>query len=169
VQRAAQKPYLGHRFQRASRGVHGSSFADYAAVCFGAWYGLAIAAHRARRRMACSRRAGRRGETRALRLLRRRGYRVLAREVRATVRVRVDGHDVDYDVRADALVRRWWRRYVVEIKTGGGATPANRATRRQLLEYACAFGVRGVLLVDADGGRIHRVTFPRHRVPWKGA
>jgi hypothetical protein len=137
-----------------------------AALCFGAWCGLALAARRARRRMARSRRAGRRGESRALRLLRRRGYRVLAREVRAKVRVRVDGRTLEYDVRADALVRRWWRRYVVEIKTGGSATPANRATRRQLLEYACAFRCRGVLLVDADGGRIRRVEFG---LPGRGA
>ena len=36
----------------------------------------------------------------------------------------------------------------------------HRATRRQLLEYAAVFDVDGVLLVDAEGGRIHRVEFP---------
>jgi len=109
--------------------------------------------------MACARRNGRRGEDAALRLLRRRGFRVIAREVRATVRLRVDGRPEEYVVRADAVARRWWKRYVVEIKTGTAASPACRTTRRQLLEYAHAFGCRGVLLIDASRGRIQRVEF----------
>jgi len=46
---------------------------------------------------------------------------------------------------------------------------ANRATRHQLLEYAAVFRCRGMLLVDADPGRIHRVEFLRNRVPWTHA
>ena len=92
-------------------------------------------------------------------MLRRRGYRLLAREVTATARVRVDGTVEEYVVRADALVRRRWRRYVVEIKNGACATVAHRGTRRQLLEYACTFRCSGVLLVDAAHGRVRRVEF----------
>jgi len=109
--------------------------------------------------MAHARRSGRRGEERAIALLRRKGYRLLAREVCATVRVRVDGETEEYTVRADALVRRFWRRYVVEIKTGASATLAHRATRRQVFEYAAAFRCSGVLLVNADERKIRRVEF----------
>ena len=34
------------------------------------------------------------------------------------------------------------------------------ATRRQLLEYALAYDVDGVLLVDMTAGRLHQVEFP---------
>ena len=129
------------------------------ALVAGAWLGHTLAVRVPRRRIARARESGRRGEARAAEILRRHGYRVIAREVRATVRVRIDGRREEYTVRADAIVRRWWRRYVVEIKTGASATTANRATRRQLFEYAHAFGCRRVLLVDADDGRVHRIEF----------
>jgi len=130
-----------------------------AGAAFGVWLGLHAARRSARRRIAGNRRRGRRGEARALRLLERAGYRILARQVEATVRLRVDGRRVTYTIRADALVRRGLRRYLVEVKTGAAATPAHPATRRQLLEYARAFGCRRLLLVDADRARILRIEF----------
>ncbi len=123
--------------------------------------GRLAARRRTRRRMAVHRALGRAGEERALDLLREAGYRVLDTQVRGRGRIRVDGRPVTFEVRADALVRRWFRRYVAEFKGGAeAASPANRATRRQLLEYARVFGVRGILLVDAAAGRIRRVEFP---------
>ena len=63
-------------------------------------------------------------------------------------------------MRADFVVVRRGRRYVAEVKTGQAAPDiAAPATRRQLLEYRCAFGVDGVLLVDAEAGRVHAVDF----------
>ncbi len=77
------------------------------------------------------------------------------------MRVRVDGVAREFTVRADAIVRRWFSRYVVEVKAGAHATVAHRATRRQLFEYAHAFSCRALLLVDADAGAIHRIEFAR--------
>ena len=112
-----------------------------------------------------SRRLGARGSERALRLLRRKGYRIERLEAAATVHVLVDGRREEYGIRADAIVRRRRRTYVAEIKAGlESATLANRFTRRQLLEYARAFqDADGLLLVDAHRGRIHRVEFPDYR------
>jgi hypothetical protein len=127
----------------------------------GVLLGAAAVRWRARRRIGRHRRQGREGEVRALRLLRRAGYRVLDTEVAAEGRVRVDGRPVEYRVRADAIVRRGFRRYVAEFKGGPeSAAVTNRATRRQLLEYALLFDVSGVLLVDAPGRRIQRIEFP---------
>ncbi|MHC4960218.1 MAG: hypothetical protein ACYTGN_17830 [Planctomycetota bacterium] len=117
--------------------------------------GLDAARASVRRRLA----RGRRAEGPALRLLRRRGYRILATQPRATVRVTVDGEMRTYAVRADALARRRLRRYVVEVKTGAAASPAHPATRRQLAEYARAFRCRRLLLVDPGRGRIMRIDF----------
>ena len=92
-------------------------------------------------------------------LLRRAGYRIVARQARAVLRVAVDGRIEEFEVRADLVVRRWWRRYVAEIKSGGAARLAHAPTRRQLLEYRQAFACKRLLLVDADRGRILRVSF----------
>ena len=127
----------------------------------GVLLGLGLSRRRALRRVARSRRIGREGADRALDLLARSGYRVLATEVTVAGEVRVDGEPVPYSVRADAVVRRWFRRYVAEFKGGAeAASIGNRATRRQLLEYAGLFDCAGVLLVDADAGAIHRIEFP---------
>jgi hypothetical protein len=50
---------------------------------------------------------------------------------------------------------------VAEVKTGKVAPRLDHApTRRQLLEYSVAFEADGVLLVDADEGRVTVVDLP---------
>jgi hypothetical protein len=124
-------------------------------------------------RLAAQRRRAAAGEHEAEVLLRSAGYRIEARQPRARLAYGLDGSDVFVDVRADLLVRRGRRRYVAEVKTGAKATElANRATRRQLLEYAHAFDVDAILLVDADGGRVSTVRIPdraTQRAPGVGA
>ncbi|MCZ7678051.1 MAG: hypothetical protein M5U28_04430 [Sandaracinaceae bacterium] len=67
-------------------------------------------------------------------------------------------------MRADLLVERGGLAWIAEVKTGAEAPSiTTRATRRQLLEYAHAFDVAGVLLVDPERGRVHRVTLPGPR------
>ena len=115
---------------------------------------------RAKRRAA----RAQRGERAAAKLLRRHGYRVVRSQARLRVSPRVDGRPHTHELRADYLVRQWGKRYVAEVKTGAQAPSLSHApTRRQLLEYSVAFDVHGVLLVDVEAGRIHRVEFPRGR------
>lgn len=96
------------------------------------------------------------GEARAERLLSRAGYAVVARQ--AVARWRVGAEEVT--VRADFLVERRARRLIAEVKTGEAAPSlSSRATRRQLLEYLCAFDADGVLLVDPGAERIEEVPF----------
>ncbi len=142
---------------------------DYALAGVALWLGLmglaAWVGWKARRlwqrlRLARSRRIGRRGERVAEKLLRRRGYVVLQRAVSAPVRLIVDGAPCSYQVRADALVARGDRVFVAEFKGGEEVSKlSHRGTRRQLLEYAHAFGVRGILLVDAYRRNVHEVAF----------
>ncbi len=122
--------------------------------------GLRFAAWRGERHVARSRRVGERGERRALRLLRRAGYRVLEEQPTGVTRAVVDGELRGFPVRADALVRKRRRVYVAEFKGAEKtARVENRFTRRQLLEYSLAFEADGVLLVDAARGRIIPVRF----------
>jgi hypothetical protein len=95
------------------------------------------------------------GEARAEGLLRSAGYDVLARQVRGAWTIWADGAPVAVGLRADLLVAREGRRYVAEVKTGSLAPRLDHGpTRRQLLEYRVAFDVDGVLLVDAERGRV---------------
>ena len=134
------------------------------AAVIGIWIGLRLArrirAWRARRRM----RRGVAGESRALRLLARRGYTVVQSQPPALGELIVDGEPVEFEVRADAIVKRKRRRFVAEFKTGRAASVRSRHTRRQLLEYAVLYEADGVLLVDATRGTIHAIEFPMLRL-----
>jgi hypothetical protein len=105
---------------------------------------------------------GRRGESRALKLLERGGYRIESEQASSHLEVLIDGALETRLVRADFIVSRRGKRYVAETKGGEtSASIATAATRRQLLEYTLAFDTDGVLLVDAARGAIHAVSFPQ--------
>jgi len=100
------------------------------------------------------------GESDAERLLARRGYQVVDRQVTGEWWMWVDGEPVRLQVRADLLVRRGHDDFVAEVKTGSRAPdPAFPATRRQLLEYGRVFPGHGLLLVDVEAGAVREVRF----------
>jgi hypothetical protein len=115
-----------------------------------------------RRRMSLRMERAADGERRAAGMLEDQGFTLLGAQVEVEHAVQVDGKSVSIALRADYLVEsREGARYVVEVKTGAAAPHIETsATRRQILEYRVAFDVDGVLLVDAETGRIHEVTFP---------
>ena len=116
-----------------------------------------------RRRKARARHASR-GEERAERLLRARGYKIVERQSVQPWDLHVNGEAHRVRLRADFLVRRRHRRYIAEVKTGTHvASLVHGPTRRQLLEYSHAFDVHGVLLVRVDESAIDEVVFPTHR------
>jgi hypothetical protein len=102
------------------------------------------------------------GERDAARILRAHGFAIVGAQVAVEYPVEVDGEIVICGVRADYVVQKRGARFVAEVKTGTYAPRIDTAaTRRQLLEYEIAFGVDGVLLVDAERAVIHTVSFPR--------
>ena len=124
-----------------------------------AWW---LARTRTRRGNAARAHVAAHAEVAAERLLSRKGYRVVDRQVTGRVHLLVDGRPVSAVCRADLLVERHGQRWVAEIKSSGAGTrPEHAATRRQLLEYRLAFPVEGVLLVDMAARRIRRVAFPQ--------
>lgn len=127
---------------------------------------ILIVIARAVRRSFRSWRAQRRGkaasrsEKAAAQLLEREGYRVLESQVRAYWTVKIDGRPHDIEIRADHLVESAGRRYIAEVKMGAEAPQiTTAATRRQLLEYRCAYDVDGILLVDMQKLEIRVVEF----------
>ena len=113
------------------------------------------------RRMAIRMQRAVRGEARAPVWLEERGYTVVGAQVVVEHPVRVDDRVVTVALRADYLAEKEGARFVVEVKTGAVAPRIETsATRRQMLEYRIAFDVDGVVLVDAEAGNVHEVTFP---------
>jgi hypothetical protein len=91
------------------------------------------------------------------------GYAILQRQAHAIWAPRVDGVAEPFELRADFLVQDIESNdiFVAEVKTGDLAPElSTAATRRQLLEYQCAFGVTAVLLVWPERNQILRVEFP---------
>jgi hypothetical protein len=120
------------------------------------WDGWRASAY-ARRRSARSLR----GEEAAERLLARRGYTVLDRQVCLDWAIACDGEDHLVELRADLLVERDGRHYIAEVKTGDAAPLiTNASTRRQLLEYCIAYQVDSVLLVDVEANSVCEISFP---------
>lgn len=100
-------------------------------------------------------------ERAALDLLRHEGYHVLDTQLRQTWTVRHGAQEFDINLRADVLVRRGPQRFIAEVKSSAAvADPRHGPTRRQLLEYAIAYGTDGVLLVDMHAGRVEEISFP---------
>lgn len=133
-----------------------------AAVILVGWATLRLRRWWAGRRLQGKMRRARGLEASAEKLLAREGYTVIDAQVPGRWRLVCDGEPLEGDVRADYLVRRGDRVYVAEAKSGPRATnPADRATRRQLLDYAASYDVDGVLLVDTEAGRVFLVEFPQ--------
>lgn len=116
------------------------------------WIGSLRARRRARRYLT--------GERDAERLLERAGYRIVDRQVPQTWALTAGGERHEVRLRADLIVEGQAGRYLAEVKTGVDApSVGNASTRRQLLEYRCAYEVDGVLLVDPEAGAIVEVEF----------
>lgn len=108
-------------------------------------------------------------ERAACKLLRSNGYDVVDTGARQLWPVIHGGRRLDVTLRADILVRRGGRRFVAEVKsTKMVADLRHGPTRRQLLEYAVAYGCDGVLLVDMHGGEVEEVRFPELRATAAG-
>lgn len=112
------------------------------------------------RRSRRQRRAAR-GERQAQNLLRRQGFIPVDDQVRTDWTVLVDDEPQTFELIADLIVEKQGRRYIVEVKTGRlGPSITYAATRRQLLEYRCAFAVDGLLLLDMNTGQWQAIEFP---------
>jgi hypothetical protein len=148
-----------------SLGPGGGAWIVFVLVAFGAWLALSTRRWlegRSRRRRAVR---AQRAERDAAGLLEASGFAVLARQQRQRWALEVDGRVLEFTLIADYLVERGGRRWVAEVKTGERALDLRHGpTRRQLLEYQQAFGVAGVLLVDAEGRNLQRVSFVEPRL-----
>ncbi|MBL8899155.1 MAG: hypothetical protein JNM84_16065 [Planctomycetes bacterium] len=111
---------------------------------------------------------GRRGEEDAARALARR-FAHVERHPRRTCELRIDGVAHRYELCPDFVVGSRRRPIVIEVKSGKDRDPRDPSTRRQLLEYALAFGASKIGLYDAREGSLQWVELeglPRSRRGW---
>lgn len=132
-----------------------------AVVLLVVWWVLRVRAWWRRRKLYRQGRRAKRAEVRAERVLLRAGLTPVDDQVYCRWPVLVDGETEEIRLFADWIVESQGRRFVVEVKTGARAPSIkNASTRRQLLEYRCAFDVDGVILLDMESETLHVVEFP---------
>ena len=131
----------------ASGFLLGLACAFYLALLFRRWLG---GRHRKK---------GRKAEKKAVKLLQKRGFRVLERDPAFASELLVDDHVTRFPVTPDLLVERDGQRFVVEIKSYRDNISIQTASiRRQVLEYLWASGLP-CLLVTMPEGNIEMVDF----------
>lgn len=89
----------------------------------------------------------------------RRGYTILEAQVRRPVVMHVDGERIESFIKADYLVSKGGRTYLVEVKTGKQANVRLPNVRRQLFEYQNIFQTDGILFMDMNKYDIIEVSF----------
>lgn len=106
------------------------------------------------------------GEHDAARFLETNGYHIVETQKRLPIITYLDGEPFENHVRADYIVSRDGRTYLVEVKTGEEAPRVtNAATRRQLLEYFYAYQPDAILLLDMTNRELKEVSFAKQVAP----
>jgi Holliday junction resolvase len=102
---------------------------------------------------------GRNSERKAIKLLIKKGYKVIHQQLTTKGYLYENGNKVGYKVRPDFMVTKDKVTYVAEIKTGLSASIETISTRRQLLEYSKLFNSSKVILVDISKKEIKVIEF----------
>jgi len=111
-------------------------------------------------------RKAKKAEIDARAVLEKEGYVIIESQKRVPIITYLDNKPYKNWVQADFIVKKQGKIFVVEVKTGHGATKiTNPATRRQLLEYDYVYRPHGILLLDMEYGKIQEVIF--HKAPLK--
>lgn len=105
-------------------------------------------------------------EKEARNLLIENGYRVLDYQYEIVYNILKGDEKLKIRVTPDYVVKKNGKKYIVEVKTGMVANIKNRHTRRQILEYFYAGGLR-TLLVDMNKKKIMEIKFEDKSKIWK--
>lgn len=98
-------------------------------------------------------------EQKAVTVLKRNGYHILDIQKRRPVKIFINDEPHETYVKADFIVKKYSKIYVVEVKTGNQTKPTSPLVRRQLLEYYLVFKPHGVLLLDMDKIKLSTIKF----------
>lgn len=105
----------------------------------------------------------RRVDSQAAEMLREHGYRIAAKAAVKFIDFDLGGRCHRQRVKADLVVRRGLKKYVVEVNAKDGGGVRNADIRRRLLEYQIAFGPEGILKVDIERNRVRIIKISNRR------
>ena len=109
------------------------------------------------------REAPRRVDLQAAQYLREQGYLVQAKGAVRIIQFKIDDTTHEQDVKADLIVRRGLKKYVVEVNAKDSGSPRNADIRRRLLEYQLAFSPNGIISLDMDKKKLRLVQVNNRR------
>ncbi len=106
-------------------------------------------------------------EAAAIALAQRKGFSVMALQVRRKLKLRIDKEPRRIDIPAHLLLNRDGKRYVGMIGAKDETLdPANPGTQLKLFQFRSAYRVHGVVLLDVEGKKIVLVEFtPPRQIP----
>lgn len=97
-------------------------------------------------------------EKRAMEILESQGYKIIEIQPRKDIYYYLNGEKKKAYVKADFLVRKFFRKSVCEVKSGDQRRITQAFVRRQVFDYYFAYGVKEVLLIDMERKKIDKIS-----------
>ena len=104
-------------------------------------------------------RKGKKAEQKAIRLLKKNGYKIESFQTTAKGKLLQDDEKVNFFIRADLIVSKGKKKFIAEVKSGKAASIEEINTRRQLLEYSKVFNNNNLILIDTEKNKIKKIEF----------
>ena len=104
-------------------------------------------------------RKGKKGEKKAIKLLKKNGYKIESFQTTAKGKLLQNNEVVNFFIRADLIVSKNNKKYIAEVKSGKAASIEEINTRRQLLEYSSVFNNKNLILIDTKKNKIKKIEF----------
>ena len=122
---------------------------------------LAIKKLSKRRRFTDKFKRGLQGEKEAKEFLKLKGYKMLDYQDQLKYKYWVGNRQEEAIIRPDFMVRKFFRTYIVEVKTGNVAPYIEkcRETRRQVFEYSQMVKCHGIYLLNIDDRIMQKIKF----------
>ena len=104
-------------------------------------------------------RKGKKAEQKAIKLLKKNGYKIESFQTTAKGKLLQDNKTVSFLIRADLIVSKDKKKFIAEVKSGKAASIEEINTRRQLLEYSKVFNNKNLILIDTEKNKIKKIEF----------
>ena len=104
-------------------------------------------------------RKGKKAEKKAIKLLKKNGYKIESFQTTAKGKLLQDNETVTFFIRADLIVSKDKKKFIAEVKSGKAASIEEINTRRQLLEYSKVFNNNNLILIDTEKNKIKKIEF----------
>ena len=104
-------------------------------------------------------RKGKKSWTKAIKLLKKNGYKIESFQTTAKGKLLQDDETVSFFIRADLIVSKDKKKFIAEVKSGKVASIEEISTRRQLLEYSKVFNNKNLILIDTEKNKIKKIEF----------